>query len=182
MRQRMAIRHRAVVCLLEVLGGPDLIVELECLRIIERDRRRRDVGALVAGGLFERGQVDERLEYRSWLPPGGNHAIVLRPVVRPAADEGENLAGLGIDGDQCRFRPAAALAPRQQFVHARQAVAHGVLREPLQVQVERRHHIDGLVRLRREPGIVFGEGLADEVDEVGRLGFERALDDGQRLL
>ena len=144
-------------------------------------RGRRDVGALVPGGLFERGQVDERLEHRSRLPPRGDHAVVLRLVVRPAADKREDLAGLGIDGDQRRFRPAAALAPRQQFVHMRQAVAHGVLREPLQMEVERRHHIDGLGRFRRQAGIVFGERLADEVDEVGRLGFERALDDRQRL-
>ena len=75
------------------------------------------------------------------------------------------------------------LPPREQLVDLRQAVAHGVLRQPLQVQIERRVHID---RLRScvvvRPGILLGERLADEVDEVRRFGFERALDDDERLV
>ena len=34
------------------------------------------------------------------------------------------------------------LAPRQDLVDAREPVAHGVLRDPLQVQVERRVDVD----------------------------------------
>ena len=53
--------------------------------------------------------------------------------------------------------------------------AHGVLREPLQVQVERRVDVDGFGRRRRQARILFVERLADEVDEVRRFGLERAL-------
>ena len=39
---------------------------------------------------------------------------------------------------------ALTLAPRQQLVDLRQAVADRVLRQALQVQIERRVHVDGL--------------------------------------
>ena len=50
------------------------------------------------------------------------------------------------------------------------------------MQVERRVDVDRLGRRGRQPGILLGERLADEVDEVRRFGFERALDDGERLV
>ena len=64
----------------------------------------------------------------------------------------------------------------------RQAVAHGVLRDVLEVQIKRRVDIDRLSRRRREAGIVFGERLADVIDEVRRLGLESPLHDEQRLV
>ena len=83
----------------------------------------------------------------------------------------------GIDRDQCGLRRAGLpLALRQQLVHLRQAVAHRVLREALQVQVERRVDVEALGTLDqcREP---LGQLLADHVDEVRRLGLERARHD-----
>ena len=53
----------------------------------------------------------------------------------------------GIDRDQRRFRLALPLPAREQLVHLGQPVAHRVLRQPLQVQVERRVDIDRLIRL-----------------------------------
>ena len=46
--ERAAERDRAVVLVLVVLRRPHLIVELERLRLVVGDRRRRDVGAPVA--------------------------------------------------------------------------------------------------------------------------------------
>ena len=60
-------------------------------------------------------------------------------------------------------------------------VADGVLREALQVQVERRVDLHRLGVGRRQPGIFLVERLADVVDEVGRLGLERALHHRERL-
>ena len=57
---------------------------------------------------------------------------------------------------------------------------HRILREPLQVQVERRVDVDGLGRLGHRRKLL-GERLADEVDEVRRLGIERARDGRKRF-
>ena len=48
------------------------------------------------------------------------------------------------------------------------------------MQVERRVDVDGLCRLRHRRKLL-RERLADEVDEVGRLGIERARDGGKRF-
>ena len=124
--------------------------------------------------MLERREVDERLEHRPGLPARADHAVVLRLVVGAAADEGEDLAGARIDGDQRRLR--LPLAPRQHLVEPRQPFAQRILRDPLQVQVERRVDVDGaggrVLRLQL---------LADVVDEVRRFGLERARHDLQRL-
>ena len=119
-------------------------------------RGRRHVGAAVGDGLLERGQVDERLEHRSRLAARRDHAVVLRLVVGPAADKREDFAGLRIDGDERRFGKALTLAPRQQLVDLGQAVADRVLRQALQVEVERRVHVDGLGGRGRQAGILLG--------------------------
>ena len=58
---------------------------------------------------------------------------------------------------------------------------HRILREPLKMQIERRVDVDGLGRLRHRRKLL-RERLADEVDEIGRLGIERARDGRERFL
>ena len=90
-------------------------------------------------GLLERGEIDERLERRPHLPARVCGAVELRLVVRAAADEREDLAGARIDGDERGLRNAlrSALAARQGRIDGGDAVADGVLRVALQVEVER---------------------------------------------
>ena len=66
----------------------------------------------------------------------------------------------------------------EHLVEARDAVADDVLRDSLQVQIQRR--VD--VRCRRRRAIFLLEHLADVVDEVRRLGIERACRDLQWFL
>ena len=73
-------------------------------------------------------------------------------------------------------------APREQLVDVRQPASDRILRQPLQVKVERCIDVNRLRRHRREAGILFRERLVDEVDEIRRFGFERALHDDERLL
>ena len=127
--------------------------------------------------VFERREVDERLEHRSGLPARVDGAVELRLVVGAAPDHREDLAGARIDGDERRLR-LLPLALGEQFVDANQPVAHGVLREALQVQVERRVDVDGA----GDRAVLVLQLLADVVDEVGRLGLERAGDDLHRFL
>ncbi|MGC4084080.1 MAG: hypothetical protein QM736_18710 [Vicinamibacterales bacterium] len=108
--------------------------------------------------------------------------LVLRLVVRPAADHREDLAGARVERDQRGFGLALPLPARQQLIDVREAVADRILRDTLQVQVERRVHVDRLVVGRRQPRIAFVERLRDVVDEIRRFRFERALDHGQRFL
>ena len=174
-------RDGALVLILVVLGRPHLIVELEGFRRVVHDGGRRHVGAARVGRLFERRQIDEWLEHRPGLTPRDDGAVVLRLVVRAPADERKNLTRPWVDRDKRCFGLAAAPPPREQLVDMRQTVAHGVLREPLQVEVERGVDVDFLIGGRREARILVGERLADEVDEVRRFGFERALHDRERL-
>ena len=76
----------------------------------------------------------------------------------------------------CGRRLRMALAAGQDLVEPDQPVAQRVLRQPLQVQVERRVDVD---RARR--WVLRLELLADVVDEVGGLGLERAGGDLDRL-
>ena len=57
-------------------------------------------------------------------------------------------------------------AAREHLVDLREALAQRVLRDPLQVQIERRVDVDGAGRA----GIALLQLLADVVDEVRRLG------------
>ena len=127
-RERAPQRDRPVVLVLVVARRPRLVVERERGRLVEDDRRRRDVGAAFGLGPLERGEVDERLEDRSGLPPRADGAVVLRLVVGAAADHREDLAGARIDGDQRRlwmrrFRRARISSTRVE------PVADGVLRD-----------------------------------------------------
>src|SRR5207248_1834572 len=117
-------------------------------------------------------------EDRSRLPAGKDCAVVLRLVVRTSADKRQDLAGSWIERDQRGFGLAFS-ALREHRVDAGEAFADRVLRHALQVQVERRVYLQGLVRSRRQPRILLVERLVDVVDEVRRLGFERALDDDE---
>src|SRR5207247_2292814 len=67
------------------------------------------------------------------------------------------------------------------LVDAREAVANRVLGYTLQMQIERRVHVDRLGRGRGQPRILIGERLADEIDEVRGLRLERPLYDSQRF-
>src|SRR5207245_441800 len=120
------------------------------LRFVVDNRGRRDVSAAFLGRLLERRQVDERLEDRPGLPPGRNRAVVLRLIVRTPPDERENLTRLRVEGDERRFGASAPPPARQQLVDVREAVAYGVLRQPLQVQIERRVHVHFLIGGRRQ--------------------------------
>jgi hypothetical protein len=79
------------------------------------------------------------------------------------------------------FGLALALPPRQELIDVVQAAADGVLRQPLEMQIQGRVHIDGLVGRRRQPWILLVECLAHVIDEVRRFGLERALHDDERL-
>ena len=105
--ERAAPGDLAVVVVV-VLRLPDLVVERERGRLVERQRRRREVGAPFFGRALERGEVDERLEDRSRLAARRRRAVVLRLVVRAAADHRQDLAGSRIDGDQRRLGALAA--------------------------------------------------------------------------
>ena len=83
----------------------------------------------------------------------------------------------GSIGDQRRLREPR-LAPREDRVDAREPVADGVLRDALQVQVERRVDVDRAGRPWSAPG----SSWRQVVDEVRRLGLERARDDLHRLV
>ena len=71
---------------------------------------------------------------------------------------------------------------REQLIDARETVANGILGHTLQMQIERGVHVDRLGCRRRQPGIVIGERLPDEIDEVGSFRFQRPLNDSQRFL
>src|SRR5207253_2075103 len=90
-RKRMAVGDRTVVLLLVVFGRPHLIVELEGLRFVDDDRGWCHISASFRRRLLERRQIHERLEHRSWLTPRDDRTVVLRLVVRAAANERENF-------------------------------------------------------------------------------------------
>ncbi len=175
-RERAPQRDGPVELAVVVARRPRLIVERERRRLVEHDRRRRDVGAAFLVRVLERREVDERLEHRARLPPRGDGAVVLRLVVGAAADHRQDFAGARIDGDQRRLRPLT-LALREDLVHAREPVADGILRDPLQVQVERRVDVDRAAYCL----VSVLQLLADVVDEIRRFGVERARHDLQRL-
>ena len=178
-RQRPSQRDRTVVLVIVVAGLIVLVLVQERRWFVGDDRRRRQVGPSVSERLLEGGKIDERLEDRAGLPPGADHAIELRLVVGASADPGEDLAGSRVDRDQRRLRrPELAAAPLEQVVHLRQATAHRVLRQPLQMQVERRVDVDA-----RDPDVHRSrlQILRDVVDEIRSLGFERPRVGDERL-
>ena len=178
----MPERDRPVVLVLVVLGLVDLVLEPEGRRLVVDDGGGRQVPAPFVGGRLEGGQVDEGLEDGAGLAPGGEDAVVLRQVVGPPADPGEDLAVARVDGEQRRLGGArAVLALREQRIHLRETLAHGILGEPLQVQVERRVDVEALRGLH-DGGELLGQLLPDGVDEVRGLGLERAGDDHERFL
>ena len=122
-RERAPQRDRTVVLALVVLRRPDLVVELPASSASRRPSwpaSRRPAPSV--GRPLERGEVDERLEHRSRLPPRDERAVVLRLVVRAPADHREDLAGPRIDR-RCSAASARPLrlAARQQLVDARSA-------------------------------------------------------------
>jgi hypothetical protein len=80
-----------------------------------------------------------------------------------------------VDGDERRLR-ALALPLGQHLVDAREAVADRFVRQALEVRVERRVHVDGAARDVAEFVLQL---LADVIDEIRRLGVERARRDQQ---
>jgi hypothetical protein len=174
--------NRTVVDLFVVLGRPDLIVELPCRRAVVHQGRRREAAALRSGGLLEGRQVDKRLEDRTRLPACDHGPVVLRLVVKAAANHRQYVARLRIDGEQRRLGATLALTAGEQLVDFGQSVTNGVERQPLQVQVERRVDVHRAVAGRGQARVVVLERLGDVVDEVRRFGFERARHDRQRFL
>ena len=106
----------------------------------------RCVGA--GRGLLECGEVDERLERRSGLAAGGDGAVELRLVIGAAADQREDLARGRIDRDE-RHLGLALFLLREQLVHLGDAFVDRLLREPLQVQIERRVDVDRAIALQQ---------------------------------
>ena len=125
-------------------------------------------------------QVDERLEDRARLSLRRDRTVELRLVVRAAADEREHLAGAGIDRDESGLGLPLALAARENLVDAHDPVAHDVLRDALQVDVERRVDVERVGHAGQVRQLL-GERLADQVHEVRRLRLERALHHLHRL-
>ena len=126
-------------------------------RIRTSPARRRAIEAGVtslrssSAALLERGQVDERLEHGSRLAARDDRAVIAATgYARPAADEREDFSGRRIDRDQRGFGLALALPPRQELIDVGQPVADGVLGQPLEMQVQRRMHVDGLIGGRRQ--------------------------------
>ena len=178
-REGPAQRNLAVVFVLVVARAPWL-PELEGRRLVEDERCRGQVGAPLHRRPLERGQVDERLEDGARLPPRGDRAVELRLVVRPAADEREHLAGARIDRDQGRLSLPPLAPPRQDLVDAQDPFAHHVLRDALQVDVERGVDVESRGRAGHTRQLL-RHRLSHEVDEVRRLRLERALHDDERL-
>src|SRR5204863_635210 len=106
-------------------------------RLVDDDRCRGDVGAGVGERPLKGRQVYEGLERGAVLALGGRRPVVLRLLVGASADDRQDFAGARIDGDERRLRDAR-LPFRQQLLDAGDAVTDRVLRDALQVQVERR--------------------------------------------
>src|SRR5207249_6202864 len=73
---------------------------------------------------LERGQIHERLEERAGLAPGSRRVVELALGEAPAADEGADLSGRGLDRDHRGLERVRRLAPRalglsQSFPHRR---------------------------------------------------------------
>jgi hypothetical protein len=141
-RERPTEGRRPVVLVLVVTGIPRLLLVVERRRLVGDEGGRRDVAAALGGRPLERREVDERLEHRAGLAPCVHRAVELRLVVRAPAHHGEHLAGARVDGDERGLRVPAPLAAREQVVHPCQALAHAVLRDALQVEVERGVDVD----------------------------------------
>ena len=160
------------VLVLIIRRGPWCPIRVEGRGLVVDQRRRRQIAALLRRA-FECGEVDERLEDRSWLPVRADGPVELRLVVRTATHHSEDVAGARIDRDQRGLRHTWTTAARQQLIDLGNTAAHRILRVALQVKIQCRVDIDRLRRLR-DGGKLLGHRLADEVDEVGRLGIERA--------
>ena len=100
----------------------------------------------------------------------------MRLVVGASADHREDLAAARIDRDERGLREPR-LAPGEDGIDARESLAHGVLRDALHVEIERRVDIDRAGRFR-----AFLEFLREVVDEMRRFGFERARNDQDRFV
>ena len=94
----------------------------------------------------------------------------MRLVIAAATDQREHLASARVDGNQ-RCLSLLAFPLREQFIHPRQSIPDDVLGDSLQVKIERRVDVDRAGFLR----ILLRSFLSDVIDEVGRLGVERAL-------
>ena len=177
--ERPPPRDLAVV-LVVVARLPDPVVEGEGRRLVDRQRRRRQVGAPLLGGELERRQVHERLEDGAGLPARGDGAVVLRLVVRAAADHGEDVAAARVDGDERGLRRLGALAPGEQPIDVGEAGAHRRDGGTLHREIQRGEDVH-LARLRRDAGKRLGHLCGDEVDEVGRLVVDGQRDHPERL-
>ena len=160
-----------------VAGCPGLLVELERRRLVQDDGRWRQVGTALGVRVLKGRKIDERLEHGARLPPRVRGAVVLRLVVCAAANEGEDFAGPRIDRNQRRLRPLPAPAG-QQFVHPRQPVAKRFVSDALDVQIERGMDVDRACCGR---AVLLLQLLAHVVDEIRRLGIQRAGHDAERF-
>jgi len=67
---------------------------------------------------------------------------------------------------------------RQKALDRREPLTDGAFGQTLQMRVERRVHVNGLVR---QSGRLVGDGLQDVVDEVRRFRLQRPPDRMERL-
>ena len=125
---------------------------------------------------LEGRQIDEGLEDRSGLAGGAGGAIERALTVAPAAHEGADFAGRGLDGDDGGLYLTGDL--RSRPFDARDPVADGSFRRTLQSHIECRLHLD-LARCRElGPPCELG---GDEVNEVRRSATEVGRSAGHRL-
>ena len=112
--------------------------------------------------MLERRGVEQRLERRPRLSAAAACTVELRFAEVPAADQGEDVAAGGVDGDERRLEPGIAEAP--------QALANRPLRHFLQLRHERRP--DAPVR-RMIPAEAIPEGLPQELLRVAGARLRR---------
>ena len=168
-----------------IVGFVGLLVEVEdCLDVFHHGRGR-DQGFGVFDGRVDRSREDEGLEDGAGLPLGVSHPVQLAGPVVPAAHQGSNLSGNGIQGNQADLHPvigrdlvpgvggripsgpgAAPLAVGPILIGQVGAVPHDLVGNGLQVGVQ--GGVD-LVALGEQflIGIGLQEAVLEHVHEVG---------------
>ncbi len=190
MRQSEARVHDLVVLILVVARLVDLVFVIESGGGVVHERGRREDRFLPGDGGIDRRSEDKRFEDGA-RGPVRDGMIQLALAVVTSADEGEDLAGLGIQRHQSHLRfwagphnglglgvlafadfdHAAPLAI-DKFVDLFQSGGDGFRGCLLQVRIKR--GIDAqTVFVELFFGVAAEQGVLDQVDEVGRVtGFD----------
>ena len=141
--------------------GPDIFV-LVILRLPALDRDRRILAHRVGREpVFERGQIDERLERRAGLAFGRDGAVELALGVALPADQRAH-------GAVRRHGDERALADAELFALLRQGVVERTLGRALQRRIDRGLDHDVLVEAADQVVDRVHHPIGDVIDRAGR--------------